>query len=280
MKERFCDLHTHSLYSDGTARPGQILAAAEAAELAAVALCDHNTIAGLPEFLRAGKTAAAEAVAGVEITGEYGGKEIHILGLFLPEACFPRLDAFLAEIRRKKEEANLACLRRLRQAGYGLSWEKIRQDASGEINRVHFARELLRLGHISSVKEAFQGLLAEENGFYRPPERAGGLEVAEFLADLGCVPVLAHPLLSLSEQELKDFLPRAKARGLAAMETRYSLFDETATRRAEALAERFGLLQSGGSDFHGENKPDIALGTGRGSLRVPAAFFEELKRLT
>lgn len=272
-----CDLHTHSLYSDGTCAPEEILRSAERCGLSAVALCDHNTIAGIPAFLRAGETSSVEAVAGVEITAEYNRQEIHILGLFVPEASFRELNAFLGQIRAEKDHANSELFRRLTHAGYRLSLRRIEEDGKGMINRVHFARELVRCGYVSSIAEGFRGVLSEKNGLYRPPARREGLEVISLLRELSAVPVLAHPFLNLGGEDLRGFLPRAAAQGLLAMETRYSLFDEAATRQASALAAEFGLLESGGSDFHGANKPDIALGSGRGDLRVPVSFRDALK---
>lgn len=275
-----CDLHTHSIHSDGTCSPEELLRRAEELGLSALALCDHNTLGGLPDFLRAGKASPVEAVAGVEITAEYDSREIHILGLFVPEAAFPAVNVFLEEIRKEKEAANEWLYRNLTQAGYRLSFERILGDGEGTISRVQFARELVRCGYLAGVCEAFAGILKENGGFYQPPKRKGGLEVIRFLRSVSAVPVLAHPFLNLNLSQLGAFLPMAKEAGLLAMETRYSLFDDQTTRLAQTLAEEFGLLPSGGSDFHGTNKPDISLGTGRGGLRVPAEYYEALKSVS
>ena len=135
------------------------------------------------------------------------------------------------------------------------------------------------LGYIKEISDAFDTLLKEEHGLYHPPARIDALELIAYLRSIGAVPVLAHGFLNLKTKEsLRTFLGKAAKAGLVAMETLYPKFTVEQTRMAKALAEEFGLLQSGGSDYHGENKPDIRLGTGRGELAVPYSFLEELKK--
>ena len=116
----------------------------------------------------------------------------------------------------------------------------------------------------------------KKHGFYKPAPRPDAFDVIEFFCSLGIAPILAHSLLNLTYDELRAFLPNAKAHGLAAIETDYSKFTSEQTATAHALAEEFGLLKSGGSDFHGENKPNIALGIGLGELRVPVEYYTTL----
>ena len=139
-----------------------------------------------------------------------------------------------------------------------------------------FRSVLLDKGYVGSVKEAFDTLLREGNGYYIPARRLGALATVSFIRAYGGRAILAHPFLNLDEAGLLDFLPQAKEAGLEGMETRYTEFDRETTRRAEALAARFRLMESGGSDFHGEAKPDIRLGRGWGALEVPFSFYEAL----
>lgn len=277
--EGFCDLHTHSHFSDGTYSPAQLIDAAEGEGLAAIALCDHNTVSGLPEFLDAAKGRAPEAVPGAEFSTEYRGTEVHILGLFLKPCHYPAITARMEQLHRRKELSNIALAEALNRAGYVLDYAHIKETTFAEHpNRAHIAAELTRLGYTASIQEAFATLLAPGNGYYQPPERPDALDTVAFIKSLGAVAVLAHPFLNLKTEELlRGFLEQAKARGLDAMETRYSTFDEAMTRGAVALAEEFDLLQSGGSDFHGDNKPHIRLGKGQGNLSVPAEFLEKLR---
>ena len=130
---------------------------------------------------------------------------------------------------------------------------------------------------MASRKEAFATLLDPKNGSYKPAKRPDSFEIIEFIKSIGAVAVMAHPLLKLNEEELREFLNRACPCGLDAMETNYVTFDEETTRTAVRIAEEYHLLQSGGSDFHGANKPGISLGTGYGNLAVPLEFLKKLK---
>lgn len=273
----YCDLHTHSVFSDGTFTPAELVAAAEELGLAAVALTDHNTVAGLPEFLEAGRESPVETVAGVEFSTEYEGTELHILALWLDEARFARVTELLEDFRIRKERSNEDLVEALARAGMVIDYEAVKAAAGGYINRAHIAHELTRLGYTESIKDAFKHLLAPGAGFYTPPKRLDAYDAIRFIKSLGAVAVLAHPLLNLDEAGLLAFLPEAVAAGLDGMEVLYPKYTPEETALAEKLAEKFGLLPSGGSDFHGTNKPDIALGTGRGDLRVPKRFLSALR---
>lgn len=274
---KFCDLHTHSTFSDGTYTPAQLIAAAEKMGLAAVALCDHNTVEGLPVFLRAGQGSAVEAVAGVEFSTDYKGTELHILALFLKEAHFAAVTALMEDFRIRKEKSNEDLVAALRRGGMEIDYETVKAKAGGYINRAHIAAELTRLGYTESIKAAFKTLLAPGAGFYTPPQRLDAFEAIRFIKSLGAVAVLAHPFLNLDEAGLRAFLRSAVTCGLDGMEVLYPKFSGEETALAGHIAVEYGLLPSGGSDFHGENKPDIALGTGKGDLRVPMNFFEALR---
>lgn len=274
-----CDLHTHSHYSDGTCAPAEILLEAEKLGLSAVALTDHNTLEGLPEFLAAARGSSVRAIPGVEISTGYGETELHIVGLFLPPERFGEVTEFLSIINRRKEESNAALVQRLNAAGYALNYNTIRSaHPRGTINRAVIAAALVEQGYVQSVREAFQTLLSKKQGYFIPPERIPAFEAIGFLQSVGAVSVLAHPFLNLTEAALRRFLPEAKKRGLAAMETHYAKFTPEQTATARSLAREFDLLESGGSDFHGDVKPEIFLGTGRGDLRIPAEFAASLER--
>ena len=135
----------------------------------------------------------------------------------------------------------------------------------------------MRLGYCESVKAAFSQWLSEKKGFYKPPVRPDAFETVSFIKSLGCVAVLAHPLLSMDEEQTRKFLDGAVPCGLDGMEVYYSTYDIKTTALAQEIAARYGILESGGSDFHGGNKPDISMGTGRGELRIPADLLEMMK---
>ena len=275
----YCDLHTHSCFSDGTCTPAQIIEKAAAMNLSAVALTDHNTVAGLPAFLAGARGKSVDAIPGVEISTNYGETELHIVGLFLPEASFAPLTAVLEDFNLKKEESNHLLVQNLTKAGFPLDYEDIcRNHPAGTVNRAVIAAALVQQGYVNSVKEAFQGLLSKKGGYYIPPERLESLDAIRLLRKLDAVPVLAHPLLNLkTEAALRAFLEEAVPAGLVAMETMYPSFTAEETALARSLAAEYGLKESGGSDFHGAVKPHIRLGTGKGGLAIPAEFAEKLK---
>ncbi len=274
MKE-YCDLHVHSTCSDGTCRPVQILRMAEELGLSAVALCDHNTVAGLPEFMA--ERSSVEAIAGVELSTEYGETELHILALYLKPACYGTVTALLEDFRMRKEQSNIDLVAKLNRAGFMMDYAEIRSHAGGYVNRAHIAAAMTQKGYTQSNQEAFKKYLSPGKGFYTPPQRLDAYDAIRFIKSLGAVAVLAHPYLNLDQEALLGFLPQAVAAGLDAMEVLYPKYDAATTALAAETAKKFGLLPSGGSDFHGENKPDIRLGTGRGDLAVPAEFAENLR---
>lgn len=275
--EKLCDLHAHSYYSDGSCSPAQLMEAARDAGLSAVVLSDHNTVAGLPEFVAAAVGSGVEAVPGIEFSTEYKGSELHILGLFVLPENYSAIGAVLEEFLIRKEQSNRALIHRLNEAGLKLNYDTIAAKAAGRINRAVIAEEMVRLGYCESVKQAFSQWLSVKQGYYVPPVRPDVFETIRFIKSLGCAAVLAHPFLNLDEQELRGFLPKAKAAGLDGMEVYYARYDEKTTALAQSIAAEYGILESGGSDFHGNAKPDISLGIGKGNLHIPVSVLEKLK---
>ena len=279
MNRKRCDLHTHSNHSDGTFTPEELIAEAERVGLSAIALTDHNTVSGLPRFLEAARGSSVEAIPGSEISTEYGDRERHILGLFLEEKHYDTITEFLVPLFENKEQSNVELMAALAEAGYDITYEEVASRIpDGQFNRSHVGEVLTEKGYTSSIAEAFRTVLSKDGGLYRQPKRLPAFEVIAFLRAIGAVPVLAHPFLSLTEEELRPFLREAVKHGLCGMETVYSTYDEETARLAASIAEEYGLKHSGGSDFHGGRKPDIALGTGRGDLCIPVEFVEELRR--
>ena len=276
--ERYCDLHTHSVFSDGTCTPEQIVDLAIEIGLSAIALCDHNTIAGLPDFFAAAQGKPIEVVGGIEMSTQYEDKDLHIVGLCIGPEHYQGITDVLEETNRRKIESNRKLIKDLGKLGYVLDYDELSaQYPGGNINRAHIAAALMEKGYTASIKEAFSGLLSDDGGIYQAPEKIGTMKAISYLKSIGAVAILAHPFYDFTEQELEEFLPEAKAAGLDGMETLYSSFDAHQRAAAARIAEKFGLLSSGGSDFHGANKPDIRLGRGKGDLFVPEAFLATIK---
>ena len=274
---KYCDLHTHSHFSDGTYSPAELVKEAEAKGLSAIMLCDHNTVDGLVEFFAAAKGTAVEAIGGVEFSTDYGDVELHIIGMFIKPEHFDAVDIRVAELRRRKEESNVTLVRNLAKDGYDIDYDEIKSATHGIVNRAHIAAKLVEKGYTGSIKEAFATLLAKDGKYFVQPRRLDVFDTIEFIKSIGAVAVLAHPFLNLSESELREFLPEAIRHGLDGMETLYSTYDSETTALSVSIAREYGLAESGGSDFHGTRKPDIELGTGRGDLGVPDTFLQNLR---
>ena len=273
-----CDLHTHSVFSDGTCTPTEIVDEAVALGLSAVALCDHNAVDGLDELLRAAVGKPIEAVCGAEFSVDYEGVELHLLGLYIDPRHFGRIDSVMQVVSERKAQSNRAMLESLRRAGYALDYDAVcASTPNGKVNRAHVATALTEAGYTASEKEAFDTLLSPEAGHYVEPQRLTVWEMLGLLRDIGAVPVLAHPFLNLDEARLRAFLPLAKAHGLCGMEVLYSKYDAETAALAADMAQQYSLLPSGGSDYHGTRKQGIALGVGRGNLRIPYAWAEALR---
>ena len=274
---KLCDLHTHSVYSDGTCTPAELIALAKDAGLSAIALTDHNTVSGISAFLEAGKGSGIVVVPGLEVSSDFLGTELHIVGLFKTLDHLAQVEAYVSDYLVRKDKSNVDLCNNLCAAGYVVSYDEIKAATpDGVVNRALIAAALMKKGYVGSIKQAFATLLSKKGGYYHEPQKLDAYEVIQKLCEFDAIPILAHSFLSMDEDMLRAFLPRAKQAGLVGMETDYVTYDAATTERARAIAAEFDLLPSGGSDFHGTNKPDIRIGIGKGSLAVPMAYYEAL----
>ena len=274
---KICDLHTHSIYSDGTKSPSELINMAIELGLSTIALTDHNTVDGLKEFIEVSKNKDINIVTGVEFSVEYNGKELHLLGLFIDERYFDDISRLMKEVNDRKEQSNINLIENLNKAGYNIDFIRIKNNTpNGKFNRAHIASELVRLGYVSNRDEAFKTLLSKKGPYYKEPERLTVWEMLEYINSIHAIAVLAHPFLNLNEDELNIFLPIAKEKGLVGIEVYYSLYDEITTNKSIDLANKYNLKYSGGSDYHGDNKPDIKLGLGKGNLVIPDEWVDGL----
>lgn len=271
------DLHTHTNASDGTDTPAALVKKAHAAGLAAVAITDHDTVAGLAEAEDAGRALGITVIRGCELSTSFDGGEAHILGLFLPKTL-TALEERLAWARCRRDERNGRMVERLRDLGLDVSMSDVRAAAGGEsVGRPHIAAALVARGHVKDSREAFREYLGARGKAYLPKENMAAEEAVRLLADLGATACLAHPLLrNYPLGTIDDFVARLKAVGLAALEVYHSEHSDADTRLCLGLARRFDLGISGGSDYHGAAKPGIRLGVGYGGLRVGQYVLEDL----
>ena len=272
---KYCDLHNHSVYSDGTYTPKQLLEYAKEKDLLAIALTDHNCVDGAWEFEKYAQELGVSAVVGSEITTEYLGKETHLLGLFLNEEAREKMKDFFEERKRLKRESNERLAKALIEGGYQIDFEGMKREYKS-INRAHFSKELVKKGYVKDSNEAFATLLKEGNGFYVSCPRPQLVDIVEWVRKIGALPVLAHPLLSLEKEELEGLLPLAKERGLVGFECYYGLFTNEQIKYLCDLADKNGLVKSGGSDFHGSMKDGVDMGY----AQVPYEAYESLRKIS
>ncbi len=274
-----CDLHTHTLHSDGSFTPAELVSAAREKDLI-IALTDHNTVSGLGDFLFEAERQGVTAVGGVELSTVYGGREFHLLGLFVEPEYYRRVEELCTEYHKLKEQSNIDLIDKLRALGYDISYGEIqKRNIKGRVNRAHIAAELIERGYVGSVPEAFDMLLDEKCGIYTPPPRLKIEDAIAFLREIRALPVLAHPLKEIGADELRKMLPTLKECGLVGIETMHSSYSEEMIEVSKVIASEFGLLESGGSDFHGSIKPGVELGVGKGNLDISDKIYYDFLKL-
>lgn len=284
MKNKLVDLHVHSNASDGTLSPAEVVDEAIAAGLSAFALTDHDNTQGVAETIAAGKKRTQEGklievIPGIELSLGFEEKDIHVVGLFV-DITHPTFQKETAFAVREREMRNEKMVQNLRHAGIRITMEDLQDgNAATVITRAHFAKAIIAKGYTETVKETFDKFLNPDTPYYVPrtyitPERG-----IELILMAGGVPILAHPFLyKLPDDKLRALLVRLKKAGLVGMEVYYSEFDEKQTAYALELAKEYDLVPSGGSDFHGSNKPHIKLGHGiDDNLAIPYSILEELR---
>lgn len=273
---KIVDLHMHSTASDGSLGPAQLMEAARRAGVAALALTDHDSTAGLAEAAATAGALGLEFVPGVELgcSTEYG--QVDVLGYYVP-LNDPVFEAKLAELRAARDRRNTEILAKLADLGMALNPEELAAGAGRAVGRPHIAALLAREGYVQSVSEAFERFLGAGKAAYVPKEEFAPGQAVRLLAGHGAVPVIAHPMLIRAPWDWLDALVGELAgQGLAGLEAYHSEHDGRGTRKIVGLAQKYGLIVTGGSDFHGAAKPPIALGRGRGSLRVPETVLDDL----
>lgn len=265
------DLHVHTTASDGTMRPRDVVSLAAMLGLKAIAITDHDTMAGLGEAGEAGALLGVTIVPGIEISTDYQGREVHILGYFLdPDAS--ALKDYCAWVQQSRRDRNEKIIEKLRRKGYGLTLPDIEAaHPNSVIGRPHIAQKLVELGVVSSVKEAFRRYLDKGRSCYVPRAYIPFTEGIQLIRNCGGAGVLAHPLqYGFDRAALDTFVKTAADAGVTGMEIYYTGYTQSDMGKLFDLAEKYTLLPTGGSDFHGENKPGVQLGSGDGKLSVPA----------
>ena len=272
------DLHTHSTVSDGSDSPSTLMALAKHNALNAIALTDHDTVEGLAEARAAAAEAGVRLVQGCELSCEVGSATMHLLVYFLADGPGPLQDR-LSGLQASRADRNRRIVGVLRDHGVDVTLEEILAEAGGgSVGRPHVAGVLLRKGYVTSVQEAFDQWLAKGRPAYLDRERLLPAEAIALAHASGAVAVLAHPTsLGYDAVELEEFVAGLAADGLDGMECEYGRYPPELRAALWAMAGRLGLAVTGGSDYHGRYKPEIALGSGLGDLAVPDELLDALE---
>lgn len=278
MDHRIIDLHVHSTESDGTLTPEDLVAEAKKAELAAFALTDHDTCQGVGKAMPLAASAGIELIPGIELSTDYHGKEVHIVGLYI-DIENEQLLKKTAEYRKCRSERNALMVEALQKEGLSITTEElVAENPDCVITRANIARFLYEHGQIKSVREAFDRYIGDHCKCYVGRLKVASTDAVRLIKEAGGTAILAHPLLyDLSNTNLQKMIDELKPAGLDGLEAIYSTYTTGEEQQMKRLARENGLLISGGSDFHGSNKPDIALGRGRGHLYIPYSVLETIK---
>lgn len=272
------DLHVHSTESDGTLTPEEIILLAKEKNLSALALTDHDTISGLPAARLAAQKYGLELVPGIELSTDYNGTEVHILGYYFDEEN-PDFLHQLSHFRSGREERNRKMTEKLQNIGFDITYDALLAAFPDSVlTRAHFARYLADHGMVKNTDTAFRKYLGNGCCCYVPREKITPYDAIDLIRSGGGLAYFAHPVLChMNYDRLDAFIKSLKEHGLTGLEAVYSTYLPGDERNMKRLAQKYDLLISGGSDFHGSNKPYIQLGTGKGNLHIPYDYLWQMK---
>ena len=276
---KLIDLHTHSLHSDGAQTPTDVVKTAADAGLSAIALSDHDCIEGVQEAMDAGSRLGVEVIPAVELSAQ-SDTELHILGYFI-DINNKRLQDTMKYALQVRDERQEETCRKLREQGFDITMEEARAEAHGNpvLCRAHFAQIMVRKGYAESVKDAFSRYLSVGCYAYSNRQALTGQEAVSVIREAGGIAVAAHlHLIKLPDDELREYLKSLIPYGLDGVEGYYTDYTPDMEVRYRAMAKELGLVISGGTDYHGANKPHIAIGKGRGELEIPYSVLDGLRQ--
>lgn len=279
------DLHVHSTKSDGTFSPKELVDYAMQKNISAFALTDHDTIDGLDEIIDYANLLreknvknVPEIIPGIEFSTEFEGKDIHIVGLYINHKaeCFKEYLKDFVDSRdnRNKKMCDLLC-----ENGFDISYSELKEKYPEAIlTRAHIAMLMIEKGYVNSRIEAFDRYIGDRAPYFIPREKVTPDMAIDLILKADGIPVLAHPILyHLSDRRLEAMVSRLKDIGLMGIEALYSTYTSSEENQIRSLANKYHLLLSGGSDFHGAVKPKIDLGTGYGKLYIHEDILKRIK---
>ncbi len=266
------DLHTHSTASDGLYAPGELLHRAHDAGLRILALTDHDSTEGLAKAKEAAERLHMDLIPGIELNSDVGEREIHVLGYFL-EYQRPEFQAMLKVLRDARVRRGERMVELLNEQGIHIRWERVRELAQGSVGRPHVAKALMEAGYVSSIGEAFDKYIGKHSSAYVPRYKLTPEDAVHLINSANGLAAMAHPITLPGLDELRGWLPGLRAAGMVGLETYYGQYTEQEVEELHALADEYGLIPTGGTDYHGPGIHPTPLG-GR---YVPAESVERLR---
>jgi len=271
------DLHSHTNESDGTCSPDQLVGEAVRSGIRILGITDHDTLRGYDRALPLARQAGLELICGIELSTKLHGQSVHLLGYFLDEDHgLVEFRNWVVDMQASRRDRNIRLVARLQELGMNITLEEAEARGHGLTGRPHFAQLMVEKGYVSSLKQAFDDYLDESAKGYvyrREPQFAEGVEK---IRNAGGIASLAHPVRV--REDVPSLLPELCAGGMNAIEAYHSDHTPEDTEQYLNLARRYGLLVTGGSDFHGAAKPGVQLGTGyKGNLNIPSDLLHRLR---
>lgn len=266
---KFADLHLHTIFSDGTYSPSELIAKSKKAGLSAIAVVDHDTTAAIEPVLEAAQEEKIEVISGIELSAEYEEQEIHILGYLIDYKNKELLEK-LESLRKIRIERIHTIIDKLNQLGLKLEAQSVFDiSGSGTVGRLHVAKALVKSGLVNSVFQAFQKYIGDKCPGYVLGFRLSPKEAIKLIRDSGGIPILAHPY-TLHNDEL---IPKFIDFGLMGLEAYYPEHSQAMVNFYLGIVKKYNLLATGGSDCHGNAKPEAKIG----SIKIPYELVEKLK---
>ena len=266
---KFADLHVHTIFSDGTSTPEELIAQSKKAGLSAIAVVDHDTIQGVPPTLEIGREQGIEVLPGIELSAEYEGLEVHILGYLIDyknSELIERLDF----LKKNRVDRIYKMVKKINELGMDLAPKDVFDIAGeGTVGRLHVARAMVKKNLAGSIFEVFKKHLGDNCPAYVLGFRFSPEQAIKLIKKAGGIPVLAHPYILKKDELIHKFIEQ----GIMGLEVHYAEHSQSMVNFYRNIAKEKGLLITGGSDFHGNAKPEVKLG----SIKVPYELVEKLK---
>ena len=278
MTNKIVDLHTHTTESDGSFTPEELMAEAKRTGLSAIAITDHDSISGIKKAAPFASQYEIELIPGVELSTDYNGKEVHVVGLYIDIENVNFLTK-IKEFKDNRDNRNAIMIENLQKEGFAITMEELKaENPDCVITRANIARFLYEHGMIPSIQTAFEKYIGDHCKCYVNRFKITPMDAVRLIKEAGGTAILAHPLLyHMSDTVLQQLVNEMKATGLDGIEAIYATYTPSEERQMKQFAKENQLLISGGSDFHGSTKPNLSLATGYGKLHIPYSVLETIK---